>query len=281
MPAVDETVRELTLPGLHNTFRLNAKLYSGSEPEGALGFDSLKSLGIRTVISVDGAEPDIAKAHAAGIRYIHLPVGYDGIPEQRRRELLKAFQSADGPVYVHCHHGKHRGPAACSVLMMGLEDWPADHARGWLRMAGTDERYRGLFRLPESFRKPSDSELAAVPGTFPEVATVADLTKRMVTVDQHWSRIRKAKEANWPNHASTADIVLLLMQEHREAQRLKDTAESMKHAFYEAEGTARELEDAVRKGDIVASERLFNTAAGQCASCHKQERDNRPTDRPR
>src|SRR6516164_7654896 len=48
--------------GLHNVFRISAGLYSGSVPEGDAGFDSLHRLGIRTVISVDGARPDVDRA---------------------------------------------------------------------------------------------------------------------------------------------------------------------------------------------------------------------------
>src|SRR5262245_33238393 len=65
------------LPGLHNVFRLSAKLYSGSVPEGETGFCSLCSLGVRTIISVDGARPDVATAHRFGLLYVHLPFGYD------------------------------------------------------------------------------------------------------------------------------------------------------------------------------------------------------------
>src|SRR5947209_839442 len=64
-------------PGLHNVFRLTDKLYSGSSPDGDEGFASLQRLGVKTVISVDGARPDVERAHQFGMRYIHLPIGYD------------------------------------------------------------------------------------------------------------------------------------------------------------------------------------------------------------
>ena len=41
-------IENLERPGLHNSFRIGDRLYSGSEPEGDAGFASLKSLGIRT-----------------------------------------------------------------------------------------------------------------------------------------------------------------------------------------------------------------------------------------
>ena len=53
-------------PGLHNVVAYGPGLWSGSLPQGDAGFTTLRAWGIRTVISVDGAEPDLARAQAAG-----------------------------------------------------------------------------------------------------------------------------------------------------------------------------------------------------------------------
>ena len=90
-------------PGLHNVLRLSAKLTSGSSPDGEEGFRSLLRLGIRTIISVDGSRPDVETARKFGLRYIHLPVGYDGVPRDRALQLARAVRDLPGPVYVHCH----------------------------------------------------------------------------------------------------------------------------------------------------------------------------------
>src|SRR5579883_2265955 len=58
--------------GLHNVYRITDKLFSGSSPEGDEGFRSLKELGVRTVISVDGSRPDVERARKFGLRYIHI-----------------------------------------------------------------------------------------------------------------------------------------------------------------------------------------------------------------
>src|SRR5207302_1722064 len=69
------------LPGLHNVHCVADRLYSGSVPEGDAGFASLRRLGVQTAISVDGARPDVDRARRFGLRYVHIPVGYDGVPE--------------------------------------------------------------------------------------------------------------------------------------------------------------------------------------------------------
>ena len=47
----------LHVEGIENLFRLGPRLYSGGQPEGDGGFTALKSLGIKTIITVDGARP--------------------------------------------------------------------------------------------------------------------------------------------------------------------------------------------------------------------------------
>jgi protein tyrosine phosphatase (PTP) superfamily phosphohydrolase (DUF442 family) len=137
----------LTLPGLHNVYRITEKLYSGSSPDGDLGFRSLQKLGIKTIISVDGARPEVIGAHSHGMRYLHIPFGYDGIPPAQILRLAKAVRDLPGPIYIHCHHGMHRGPAAASAIHLCLDK--NCQALAEMRRAGTDPHYTGLMRCPE------------------------------------------------------------------------------------------------------------------------------------
>src|SRR5688500_4513824 len=61
--------------GLHNLWRVAANSYSGSEPHAEEGFASLAKLGIKTVISVDGARPNLEAAAKHGMKYVHIPTG--------------------------------------------------------------------------------------------------------------------------------------------------------------------------------------------------------------
>ena len=111
-PAV---LKKLPARHLPNALQVHLQVISGGQPEGEAGFAELKGLGIKTIISVDGAKPDLELAKKFGLRYVHLPHGYDGIPEERVEELAKAVRDLPGPIYIHCHHGKHRSPAAASA----------------------------------------------------------------------------------------------------------------------------------------------------------------------
>src|SRR5690242_3938505 len=81
-PAAPDPAR-VEAAGLHNVYRITDRLYSGSSPDGDEGFRSLQQLGIKTILSVDGARPDVALAHKYGMRYVHLPIGYDGMPRDQ------------------------------------------------------------------------------------------------------------------------------------------------------------------------------------------------------
>src|SRR6185436_3172872 len=101
---------------LHNLFRVTTNILSGSSPYRDAAFAEIARLGVKTIISVDGTRPDVETARNHGLRYIHLPFGYAGVPTNRVAELVKAARTASGPIYVHCHHGLHRGPAAVAVI---------------------------------------------------------------------------------------------------------------------------------------------------------------------
>ncbi len=136
-----QAVTDLALP---NAFRLCPEVYSGGQPEGDAGFARLAALGVKTVISVDGARPDIATAARHGLRYVHLPHGYDGIPSDRGVQLAKALRELPGPVYIHCHHGKHRSPAAAAVACVGVGFIDNKTANAFLKQAGTNPLPRTL-----------------------------------------------------------------------------------------------------------------------------------------
>ena len=117
------------------------------------------------------------------MRYIHLPIGYDGVSTQRVAELVKAAQTSQGPLYVHCHHGKHRGPAAVAVICEATAGWTTNQAVTWLKEAGTAADYPGLYRSAMDFRLPEAAVLASIV-ELPEVARTSSVIDAMVAIDR-------------------------------------------------------------------------------------------------
>jgi protein tyrosine phosphatase (PTP) superfamily phosphohydrolase (DUF442 family) len=267
--------------GLHNAFRLSDRLYSGSNPDGDVGFASLQKLGVKTIITVDGMTPDVVAAERYGLRYVHLPVGYDGIPREKAWAIAKAARDLPGPVYVHCHHGQHRGPAAAACVMLALDPgYTPDQASAWLRLAGTDPHYRGLISLPQTFQRPTAADLDALPADFQPVAAVPDLTRLMVEIDARSDRLKAAKAVGWKpplreTDTNPAHEALLLRELFREAGRVPDVTQrgaEFMALLHDAEAAAGELEAALREHpDKVKA--AFERSQSLCSKCHAKFRD--------
>ena len=270
--------------GLHNVFRVSDRIYSGSSPDGDAAFAAIQKLGIQTVISVDGTKPDADAARRHGLRYVHLPFGYDGISRDRVLELVKAATDLPGPIYVHCHHGKHRGPAAVAAIQLCTDPvWDADRAEAWLKTAGTDPRYTGLTTLASSLVRPTPEELARVPSDFPAATPVADLARLMVEVDRRWDHLKLVKATGWsapPNHPDIdpAHEAVQLIEHYREAKRLttvKRRGPEFATLFAEAESAATALEAGIRANDGARATAAFARSATACAICHETYRDKK------
>jgi protein tyrosine phosphatase (PTP) superfamily phosphohydrolase (DUF442 family) len=273
-PPATSNAEKLKIAGIENVFRVTPNLYSGGSPDGDAAFAELKKLGIQTVISVDGMAPDIVAAERHSMKYVHLPMGYDGIRRDMAFQLAKAVQTLPGPVFIHCHHGKHRGPAALAAVRLCLEpDYTPAAASAWLQQAGTDPKYKGLYGLPTKFKRPAADELAAVPTAFPAKSPVPDLAARMVQVDEHWEAIRASQKKEWLGAESAAT---LLAEDFREAKRLPASGtkgDEFAVSLTEAEAAAKELAAAVKAEKFKDMPALMAKAQGLCAKCHARYRD--------
>lgn len=281
------TTGKVKADGLHNVFRISEKLLCGSSPDGAKGFASLQKLGVKTVITVDGARPDVETARNFGLRYVQLPIGYDGVPREQAMRIARAVRDLPGPIYLHCHHGKHRGPAAAAVASLFLDEHcTIASAVAQLKRAGTDPYYTGLYAAPTVLRRPSKPELDAIDDRFPEVAQVPALAKMMVQIDERWENVARVRKADWQPPADHPDIdgaheVLMLREHYREVARLSESqrrGREFQEWLTAADQHAGELESLLRavrsaKLDRPAADQQFRLVAMDCTKCHAKYRD--------
>lgn len=203
--AADEAKpKPISLPGIHNAFRVTARILAGSQPEGDAAFAALAKAGVKTIISVDGARPDVEAAKKHGLRYVHLPFGYDGISTQRIAELTKAAAPEAGTIFIHCHHGKHRGPAAVGVVCEAVAGWTPAQADAWMKQAGTAPDYPGLYRAVREFHAPSPEEIARI-GALPATAKTPALVNAMVAIDERFDALKSAQTAGWKTPEAEAE----------------------------------------------------------------------------
>ncbi|MFO1002051.1 MAG: hypothetical protein U0936_17085 [Planctomycetaceae bacterium] len=274
---------------LPNAIRIHEKVISGGQPDGEEAFQELRDLGIKTIISVDGARPDLELARKHGFKYIHLPHSYDGIPEQRSVELAKAVRDSEGPIYIHCHHGKHRSPAAAAVACVAAGLIEPSMSSAILKLAGTNPNYRGLYQSAESARKIDVAVLDAMKGDFPESAELTPMAEAMVHLEHTQDRVKIIAAAGWKSPVSRPDVepaqeVLLLREHFSELLRTDKVAkqpEEFRNMLRESETAATELEAALttwnNSGAVLpvpdALPASFETIAKNCVACHTQFRD--------
>lgn len=286
-PNLPATVHPVSIPGIHNLFALGADVYSGSSPEGEEAIAGLARLGIKTILTVDGGKPAVELARKHGIRYVHLPHGYDGIRPETQAGIVKTAETLPGPIYVHCHHGKHRGPAAAALLCMAKNQWTAVEAEAWMKTAGTGTNYVGLYAVVRGFQRPSPAQLNAIE-TLPEVAKVSGLTDAMVGIDERWEHLKAVRAAGYTTPVGNPDLIpaseaVILWEGYREAQRLPETArrgprfiELFEKGELEVKGAElllRSFADAPTAETRAKLDRAFDAIATRCATCHKAYRD--------
>ncbi|WP_417377304.1 hypothetical protein [Gimesia maris] len=285
----DNLPRRLEASHLPNPVQVHATVISGGLPEGDAAFKELGDLGIKTIISVDGMKPDLETAKKYGLRYVHLPHGYDGVPKSRVKELAKAVQSLEGPIYIHCHHGKHRSPAAASVACVAAGLVKPEKAIEILELAGTNKNYVGLYQSARQTRPLPADELSHFSPEFPEVAEVPPMAEAMVDLGHTHEHIKLIAESNWRTPEKHPDLdpaheALLLREHFTELLRkpeVKTEPEEFKRMLRDSESAARKLETLLSKwqasrgdqtlpAEIPAQAKIISN---NCKACHVRFRD--------
>lgn len=262
-------------PDLPNLYRHDERLFSGGLPKGKRAFERLAEMGVRTVISVDGAEPDVAAAATAGLRYVHLPIGYEGIPRSRLVELYAAMHDLPGPVYIHCHRGLHRGPAAAvAVCQMEGSYSTGDEVGARLKELGTAAKYSGLYRDAREAKPPTVAEQQSVnAGELPPRTPVPPLTQQMVELDHAWDRWGKMSDqaVDWdpPLQTEATHMAEILTEAGRTLE--SHTARAVLRTKLFDDG--RWLTNTAERKEILPAE-LTKQIRLRCDRCHAEFRDH-------
>ena len=268
--------------GLQNVFSLGSSIVSGSEPHGDAALKKLQEMGIRTIISVDGKAAKAAKAAELGMRYVHIPIQYRGINQDEMARLAKTFRDLDGPFYVHCFHGKHRGPAAAAVGRLVIDGAPRETAIAEMcQYSGTSEKYEGLYRVIATAEVPTADQTGALAYEFDSVESLGGVAGAMVTISRAHDHLKDLGKSDFAVDPSHPDLT-----PSREAQNMaeafaKATAlDEVKHGDREyfdwfqsaTDESARLVEALKRKGSAQAADH-FKAVRKLCSDCHADYRN--------
>lgn len=270
-------------PSLQNAHRVTDKVLSGAAPVGDPSFKALRRLGVKTIISVDGAQPDADTARRYGLRYVHLPIGYDDVTPEEGRAIAKAIDELEGPIYVHCHHGRHRSAAAIAVACVMNGRLKPEQAEAVLRTFGTGDNYKGLWASAQNARPIGVEALREIKVNYREQANIPPLADAMVAIDKTFDHLKLAQKAGWNAPKIHPDIdpaheALQLQEQLHELGRtgeIQARPQPFRDLLSENERAARQLHQLLAGGKPVAGEadRLLRSASESCAACHKAYRD--------
>lgn len=151
--SASHTIEHLTREGLSKLYRVGTRFYSGARPKGEEAFQSLKEMGITTLINVDDATPDYEAASRYGLTYFHFPVSRKRVFPKPIQAAAEVVSGTTGPVYIHCKTGTNPGPATIAILLRKMEGWSEEEAIGWLELARTSHQNEGLYDAVREYEK--------------------------------------------------------------------------------------------------------------------------------
>jgi len=263
--------------GLDNLLKVTDTIFSGGEPKSDQSFQRIAELGCKTIISVDGAKPDVKGAEKWGLEYIHIPIGYDGLDREAQLSIVHAIRSGKAPFYFHCHHGKHRGPAAAAIGLVVETNCDPRWATQLLETAGTSPDYPGLWRDVANFQLPD------INTQLPPLVSVADvdtLVKSMAILDRAFDNLKLCRANSWQTPVDHPDLVplglaVVIRESFTESVRLarEDWSTEFVNGLEAGELQAHQLESGIRDQDWDRAEQAFQSLNRGCIACHKKYRN--------
>jgi hypothetical protein len=262
---------------IENLLELSEGLFSGSEPKDAAAYEQLESLGVRTLISVDAIAPDAKLAADHNIQVIHLPIGYDGIEEQRLRELAYAIDSSTKPIFVHCHHGKHRGPSALVAGAIATGEIDHAQAKRFMIRAGTSEHYHGLWESVAQTVKFETIE----PMQLRKRIRTGKMDLAMAEIDRAYSALWDCAENGFkaPDDHPDLSPISLASQIHDLLRALEPSKAVQRRGPYFHESlvdsinAASNLETMLKDQDLDGASTALELLEYSCVDCHSEHRE--------
>ena len=124
------------LPNFH---QVDKGLYRGGQPKTG-GFETLKKLGIKTIIDLrnDQGQSERSEAQTNGMQYFNFPMERMGKPDDETVErVLEIISNGDHqPVFVHCAKGADRTGTIIAVYRIKHDGWTSERAKAEAKSFG-------------------------------------------------------------------------------------------------------------------------------------------------
>jgi protein tyrosine phosphatase (PTP) superfamily phosphohydrolase (DUF442 family) len=106
----------------------NDKIYRGGDILSRAGAESLRTLGIKTIIAVTPNDQERTLAREFGFKLVEIPFGWYDMKKADLDQFLAAVDAGPTPVYVHCMGGDLRAGILAAHYRIHREGWTFDRA---------------------------------------------------------------------------------------------------------------------------------------------------------
>lgn len=270
------SIKKLESENLENLLEVQKFLISGGEPKTEKSFQELSRRGVKVIVSVDGAIPKVDLAKKYGMQYVHIPTGYNMLSKHILLSIKALAKKVDQKLYIHCHHGKHRGPTVAAVFLIEKNVCTNEESLKLLEEAGTGKQYKGLWASVEKFVEQQVIE------PLPELVSISkvdSMVESMAKIDRLYDNLRASYDLGWqplPNNPDFSAVhgALIMKEFLRESGRaIKGSDPEQYKLFLESEKIAEALEESLVGENKGSSGKLLKNLKQSCIKCHKKFRD--------
>ncbi len=133
-----------------NFYRLDDKVYRSEQPD-RKGFEELKAIGIRNILSLREFHSD-DDGREAGLTLYRVRMEAGDITIEQVVEALRIIRNAEGPILIHCWHGSDRTGLVSAMYRIVFQGWPKEDAIDELMHGGYG--YHAMYKnIPEFIRQ--------------------------------------------------------------------------------------------------------------------------------
>ena len=261
------------ISGIDRYLQFDDFIFCGAQPKNELALDELKKRGIKTIICVDGTQPQVAAIQEREMNVMHVPLGYGISTSEQRMQLAAALHLAghESPIYIHCHHGYHRSGAAAAIASIATGRLTHQQALDRMKRSGTSPAYHGLWKSVRDTKRLELHVIEALkppPTALPAMGMVASMLKAEELMDQ----LDPAKPEKWEaqDAAQLADVFRQLRQNAMIESSPASFASQMTHTFELANALETRLASKNKHDDLMA---IRNRLAMSCQACHASHRN--------
>jgi protein tyrosine phosphatase (PTP) superfamily phosphohydrolase (DUF442 family) len=134
---------------LGHFFKVDERVYRGQQPTDK-GLSQLAEMGVRHVVYLHFNKKQAAHEKAVveglGMKFTHIPMSWILPPKQGQIDtwLKVAADPTEGPVFVHCQHGRDRTGTMVGIYRIAQHGWKFDQAYAEMKEKGFRTFFLGL-----------------------------------------------------------------------------------------------------------------------------------------